>query len=150
WRMSPAADARPRTELSGPIVDAQASQSPPCSGHVQTCWTVCLLTAFLVARFHLFLSCSSIRHLLHRTGWRSSRPRLAPACKPDPEAEAKRAALAAAQREVVQGRGHRLYLDESERHLLPLIREGVDEGAATARAHAWDQPPPCVLWSLGC
>jgi Winged helix-turn helix len=23
--------------LAGPIVDAQASQSPPCSGHVQTC-----------------------------------------------------------------------------------------------------------------
>src|SRR5258708_237051 len=45
---------RPPTDpLAGPIVDAQASQSPPCSGHVQTCWTVCLLTAFLVARFHL-------------------------------------------------------------------------------------------------
>src|SRR5215469_2437479 len=33
--------------LAGPIVDAQASQSPPCSGHVQACWSVALLTAFL-------------------------------------------------------------------------------------------------------
>ncbi len=41
---------------AGPIVDAQASQSPPCSGHVQTCWTVGLLTAFLARRFRLVLS----------------------------------------------------------------------------------------------
>src|SRR5215472_9581515 len=37
----------PKDRLAGPIVDAQASQSPPCSGHVQTCWSVALLTAFL-------------------------------------------------------------------------------------------------------
>ncbi len=112
----------PKDPLAGLIVDAQASQSPPCSGHVQTCWTACLLTAFLVARFHVVLSCSSIRRLLHQMGWRWARPRLAPARKPDPEAEAKLAALAAAQREAVQGRGHLLYLDESDVHLLPLIR----------------------------
>lgn len=127
----------PKDPLAGPIVDAQASQSPPCSGHVQSGLPVCLLTAFLVVRFHLCLSCSSIRRLLHQTGWRWARPRLAPARKPDPEAEAKRAALVTAQREGGQGRGHLLSLDESELHLLPLIREGVDEGAATARAHAW-------------
>jgi len=83
---------------------------------------VCLLTAFLGARFHLCLSCSSIRRLLHQTGWRSSRPRLAPARKPDPEAETKLAARASAKREAVQGRGHLLSLDESDLHLLPLIR----------------------------
>jgi len=82
----------------------------------------CLLTAFLGARFHLCLSCPSIRRLLHQTGWRSSRPRLAPARKPDPEAETKLAALAAAKLEAVQGRGHLLYLDESDLHLLPLMR----------------------------
>jgi transposase len=97
-----------RDPLAEPIVDAQASQSPLCSGHVQTCWTVCLLTAFLATRFHLVLSCSSIRRLLHRTGWRWARPRLAPARKYDPQAEAKLAALAAAQREAAQGRGHLL------------------------------------------
>jgi hypothetical protein len=115
-------DAHRRTELSGRIVDAQASQSPPCSGHVQTCWTVCRLSVFLAARFHLVLSCSSIRRLLHRTGGRWARPRLAPARKPDPPAEAKLAALATAQQEAMHGRGHLLYLDESELHLVPLLR----------------------------
>jgi len=119
----------PKDPLAGPIVDAQASQSPPCSGQVQTCWTVCLLTAFLAARFHLVLSYSSIRRLLHQTGWRWARPRLAPARKPDPEAAAKLAALATAQREAAQGRGHLLYLDESELHLLPLIRSMWMKGA---------------------
>ena len=111
----------PKDPLAGPIVDAQASQSPPCSGQVQSGLPVCLLTAFLAARFHLVLSCSNIRRLLHQTGWRWARPRLTPARKPDPQAEAKLAALAAAQREAVQGRGHLLYLDESELHLVPLI-----------------------------
>src|SRR5215510_15555656 len=41
--------------LEGWIVDTQASQSPPCSGHVQTCWSVALLTAFVARRFHLTL-----------------------------------------------------------------------------------------------
>ena len=35
----------PKDPLAGPIVDAQASQSPPCSGPVQCCWSVVLLTA---------------------------------------------------------------------------------------------------------
>jgi hypothetical protein len=55
-------------------------------------------------------------------GWRWRRPRLAPARKRDPEAEAKLAALAAAQREAALGRCHLLSLDESDVHLLPLIR----------------------------
>ena len=112
----------PKDRLAGPIVDAQASQSPPCSGHVQTCWSVCLLTAFLAQRFHLLLSSATVRRLLHQMGWRWARPRLAPARKPDPEAETKLAALARAQTEAVRGHGHLLYLDESDLHLLPLIR----------------------------
>ncbi len=112
----------PKERLAGPIVDAQASQSPPCSGHVQTCWSVGLLTAFLARRFRLRLSRTSVRRSLHRMGWRWARPRLAPAGVPDPQAEGKRAALASAQIRAVQGQGHLLYLDESDVHLLPLIR----------------------------
>ena len=111
-----------KEQLAGPIVDAQASQSPPCSGHVQTCWSVALLTAFLAQRFHLVLSCASIRRYLHQMGWRWARPRLAPARKPDPEAEAKQTALAQATQQARQGLAHLLFLDESDLHLLPLIR----------------------------
>jgi hypothetical protein len=55
-------------------------------------------------------------------GWRWARPRLAPAHKPDPEAEAKRTALAQAQEQARQGLAHLVYLDESDLHLVPLIR----------------------------
>src|SRR5258707_6540306 len=55
-------------------------------------------------------------------GWRWARPRLAPARTPDPEAEVKRAALAQAARAATQGLAHLLSLDESARHLLPLVR----------------------------
>lgn len=112
----------PKEPLARLIVDTQASQSPPCSGHVQTCWSVSLLSAFLARRFRLALSCTSLRRLLHQMGWRWRRPRLAPARKRDSEAEAKLAALAAAQRAAALGQGHLLYLDESDLHLLPLIR----------------------------
>jgi transposase len=112
----------PQDREAGPIVDAQASQSPRCSGHVQACWSVALLAAFLVRRFRLVLSRSSIRRYLHRMGWRWARPRLAPARKLDPEAEVKGAALALAARAAAQGLAHLLYLDESELHLLPLVR----------------------------
>ena len=71
----------PKDREAGPIVDAQASQSPLCSGHVQTCWSVGRLTAFLAGRFHLVLSRASVRRALHRMGWRWARPRLAPARK---------------------------------------------------------------------
>ena len=112
----------PKDRLSGPIVDAQASQSPPCSGHVQSCWSVALLTAFFARRVRLVLSCAAIRRYLHQMCWRWARPRLAPAHKPDLEAEAKRTALAQAQAQARQGLAHLLYLDESDLHLLPLIR----------------------------
>lgn len=111
-----------KDRLAGPIVDAQANQSPPCSGHVQACWSVALLTAFLAQRFRLLLSCASVRRYLHQMGWRWARPRLAPARKPDPEAEAKQGILAQAQEQARLGLAHLLYLDESDLHLLPLIR----------------------------
>src|SRR5260221_2236187 len=55
-------------------------------------------------------------------GWRWGRPRLAPARKPDPAAEGKAAALAQATGAAAQGMAPLLYLDESELHLLPLVR----------------------------
>src|SRR5512146_1753054 len=93
----------PKDPLARLIVDTQASQSPPWSSHVQTCWSVSLLTAFVARRFCLMLSCTSVRRLLHQMGWRWKRPRLAPARKQDPEAEGKLAALTAAQREAALG-----------------------------------------------
>src|SRR5260370_3700667 len=104
------------------MVEAQASQSRRCAGHVQACWSVALLRAFLARRFRLVLARSSVRRYLHRMGWRWARPRLAPARKPDPAAEGKAAALAQATGAAAQGMAHLLYLDESELHLLPLVR----------------------------
>jgi DDE superfamily endonuclease/Winged helix-turn helix len=89
---------------------------------VQACWSVALLAAFLARRFRRVLSRSSVRRYLHRLGGRWARPRLAPARKADPEAAAQGAALAQAARAAAQGVAHLLYLDESERHLLPLVR----------------------------
>jgi transposase len=119
---APRSGRPPKDPLAGRVVDTQAAQSPECSGHVQACWTVRLLTTFLATRFGLVLSCSSVRRYLHRMDWRWARPRLAPARKTDPQAPAKEAALTAAQDEAAQGRAHLLYLDECELHLLPVLR----------------------------
>jgi len=118
---------RPReVPLAEAIIDAQASQPPTCSGHVQTCWTVGLLTAFLAARFRLTLSASTVRRALRATDWRWARPRLAPASvlphKRDPATEAKVAAIAVAARAAARGAAHLLYLDECDLHLLPVLR----------------------------
>lgn len=114
----------PKDRLAGFILDAQASQSPRCSGHGQTCWSVGRLTRFVASRFRLRLSLSSVRRYLHQMGWRWARPRLAPATArhPDPDAPAKLAAIAAAWTQARAGRGHLLFLDESDLHLLPLVR----------------------------
>lgn len=112
----------PKDPLAKEIVDTQASQSPVCSGHVQTCWTVATLTAFLATRFRLVLARATVRRHLKAKGWRWARPRLAPARKQDPQAAEKQAALDAALRRVAQGVGHLLYLDECDLHLLPVLR----------------------------
>jgi transposase len=112
----------PKDRLAAQIVDTQAGQSPECSGHARSFWTVATLTAFLLSRFRLALSRSSVRRYLKATGWRWARPRLAPARKVDPAAPAKLAALAAAAQAVAAGAGHLLYLDECDLHLLPTIR----------------------------
>ncbi len=116
----------PRDPLARQIVDAQAQQSPECLGYARTCWTVATLAAFLVSRFRLALSGSSVRRHLKAMGWRWARPRLAPAStlrkKRDPEAGAKTAAIAVAAARVAAGVGHLLYLDECDLHLLPVVR----------------------------
>lgn len=115
----------PNDRLARQLVDAQASNPPHCSGLVQTCWTVGLLAAFLVARFRLVLSPSSVRRYLKLMGWRWRRPRLAPAThapgaqkKRDPTAAQKLAAIAAA----LSSAATVLYLDECELQLLPVVR----------------------------
>jgi len=116
----------PKDPLARHIVDAQAQQSPECSGHVRTCWTVALLGAFLAARFRLVLSCASVRRYLKLEKWRWARPRLAPASalrrKRDPDAALKEAAITRALTQVAQGVATLLYLDECDLHLLPVLR----------------------------
>lgn len=122
----PRSGGPPKNPMAGHIVDAQASQSPQCSGHVQTCWTVHLLTAFLASRFHLALSPATVRRLLKAMGWRWARPRLAPASvlrrKRDPEASGKLAAIEAAKALAARGLIQLLFCDECDLHLLPVIR----------------------------
>jgi hypothetical protein len=83
-----------------------------------------LLTAFLATHFGLVLSRDSVRCYLHRPGWRWARPRLAPVQerRPDPLAQERRGALALAREEAELGKARLVYLDESDLHLLPLIR----------------------------
>jgi transposase len=122
----PRSGGPPKDPLARHIVDAQASQSPECSGHVQTCWTVRLLTAFLVSRFHVRLSPATVRRLLKQMGWRWARPRLAPASvlrrKEDPAAAVKLAAIDRAKALAARGVIHLLFCDECDLHLLPVIR----------------------------
>ena len=116
----------PNDPLAREIVDTQASGSPRASGHVQSCWTVALLAAFLAVRFGVALSCSTVRRYLHQMGWRWRRPRLTPASvlpsKHDPDEVIKLAAIQAAWRAARRGWGHLLYLDECDLHLLPVLR----------------------------
>ena len=122
----------PTAPLARQIVDAQASQSPRCAGLVQSCWTVALLAACLAARFGLLLSTATVRRHLKGAGWRWRRPRLAPASalphQRDPDAAAKEAAIAAALAEARRGRGHLLFLDECDLHLLPVLRACWQKG----------------------
>jgi transposase len=122
----PRSGGPPKDPMARHIVDTQASQSPECSGHIQTCWTVRLLSAFLAVRFHLVLSPSTVRRLLHQMDWRWVRPRLAPAGvlrrKQDPAASVKLAAIERAKDLAAQGLIQLLFCDECDLHLLPVIR----------------------------
>lgn len=132
---------RPPTDpLARQIVDVQAGQAPSCSGHVQSCWTVALLTAFLAVRFGLALSTTTVRRHLRATGWRWRRPRLAPAsvlpAKRDPAALTKWGAITRATRRARRGRCHLLFLDECDLQLLPVVR------ACWQKGPRWRVPTP--------
>jgi len=122
----PRSGGPPTDPMARHIVDAQASQSPECSGHVQSCWTVRLLSVYLASRFHLRLSPATVRRLLHQMGWRWARPRLAPAGvlrrKQDPAATVKLAAIERAKALAARGLIRLLFCDECDLHLLPVIR----------------------------
>ena len=122
---APRSGRPPRDRLAPIIIDTQLSQPPTCSGHVQTCWTVRLLTAFLAARFRLVLSAGRVRDYVHAAGWRWARPRLAPATqappgqrKVDPAAPLKLALIAKALARAATV----VYLDECDLQLLPVVR----------------------------
>jgi transposase len=119
---APRSGRPPKHPLVERLSATQAGQSPECSGHVPSCWTVGLRTASLAQRFRLVLSCSSVRRYLQQRDGRWARPRLAPAQKTDPEAPAKKAALVTARQEAAQGRAHLFDVDECNRHLLPVTR----------------------------
>jgi transposase len=129
----------PKDRLARLIVDTQASNPPPHSGLLHTCWTVGLLATFLGTRFRLALSPSSVRRSLKAAGWRWARPRLAPATrapggqrKVDREAplKLKRLERALASAATV------LFLDECELQLLPVIR------ACWMKGPRWRVPTP--------
>jgi transposase len=115
----------PKDRLARQLVDTQAGNPPGNSGLVQTCWTVGLLAAFLLSRFRLDLSPSSVRRHLKASGWRWGRPRLAPAThapgrqkKIDPAAATKLKLL----KRALGSAATVLYLDECDLQLLPILR----------------------------
>jgi len=132
-RDDPRSGRPPKEPLAEQIIDAQASQPPFCSGHVQSFWTVALLTAFLASRFLLRLSRSTIRRWLKAAGWRWGRPRLAPAsvlrAKTDPNRDSKLAGIEQAKQEALAGKRQVLFLDECDLQLLPVVRAMWMKGA---------------------
>lgn len=132
----------PKDPLARQIIDAQAEQSPRCSGLVHSCWTVALLTTFLAVRFNLTLSPTAVRRHLKAAGWRWRRPRLAPASllrqRRDPDRQAKEAAIARAMQRASQGHHRVLFLDECDLHLVPTLR------ACWQRGRRWRIPTPGV------
>lgn len=101
------------------IVQAQASQSPPTFGYLQTCWTVALLVLHVWERLRVKVSPATLRRALHaaRFGWK--RPKLAPAHRPDPHAAEKEAELneVLADPEAIV-----IAEDECDVHLLAIVR----------------------------
>jgi transposase len=101
------------------VVQAQAGQPPPNFGYLQSCWTVALLVLHLATRFRLTASVSRVRRALHQAEFRWKRPKLAPARRRDPQADAKTAKIAAA---VADSTATLLAEDEADQQLLPVLR----------------------------
>lgn len=111
---------RPRQEkwLTA-IVQAQASQPPPNFGYLPGYWTIALLAWHLGQVFRLKVSFSTLRRALHAAEFRWTRPKLAPARRPDPLAAEKRTKLA----EVLADPAATLIAsDECDVQLLPVLR----------------------------
>jgi transposase len=127
---APRSGRPPVNPLAKHIIDAQASQSPPCFGLLQSCWTVALLTVHVATLFGLLLSTSSVRRYLHRAKWSWGRPRHTVENlrrqwpRRDPEASTKRDALVAAELEARESpdQVHLLCTDESDLCLLAVLR----------------------------
>jgi transposase len=101
------------------IVQAQAGQSPPTFGYLQTCWTVALLVLHLCGRLRVRVSSGTLRRALHAARFRWKRPKLAPARRADPRAAEKQAKL----NEVLADPNATIIAeDESDLHLLAVVR----------------------------
>lgn len=101
------------------MVQAQASQSPPCFGYLAACWTVVLLAQHLWHRFRVVVSASTVRRALVRADFTWGRPKLTLPRRRDPQAATKLAGLADA---LADPQGVVIAEDESEVHLLPVLR----------------------------
>lgn len=113
---------RPVTEpLLKAIVEAQIGQSPACYGYVAACWTVLLLAGHLARRFGVTLSATTVRRAVKTIGYRWRRPRLAPTGKLDPDKNQKLAHIEAVLKNV-KDQVHILFEDESDLHLMPVLR----------------------------
>jgi transposase len=109
----------PNTPHLRAIVEAQAGQSPECSGHVTSCWTVGTLVAHLWQRFRVRVGRSTLRRVLRSLGYVCGRPKLVMPKRTDPETGAKLARLNAVLAEL----GATVIAeDECEMHLYPILR----------------------------
>lgn len=109
----------PKEPFLTAIVQAQASQPPPNSGYLQACWTVALLVLHLCQRFRVLVKPATLRRALHRAGFHWTRPKLAPAHRRDPQAEAKQEHL----RQILALPAAILIAeDECDLHLLAVVR----------------------------
>jgi transposase len=118
-----ARSGRPRkvTAAVRDTLDNLVAQDPAQSGYLATFWTVAMLVLALTKKLGVYLSRSTVRHVLQTLDLRWGRPRLAMPAKVDPQKAAQQWAIAQA---VVEAgpEAALLYADESRIALLPLLR----------------------------
>jgi transposase len=117
------------------IVEAQIGQPPPCFGYVAACWTILLLVGHLARRYGVVLSSATVRRAVKAIGYRWRRPRLAPARKIDPDKRQKLTNIETILKNVTE-HVHILFEDESDLHLMPVLR------AMWMRGRQWRIPTP--------
>ena len=116
---APRSGRPPKDRYLTAVVQAQASQPPPNSGYIQSCWTVALLVLHLGARFRMIVSASRVRRALHQAEFCWKRPKLVPARRRDPHTDEKEAKIAAA---LADPTATLLAEDEADQQLLPILR----------------------------